>query len=96
MLEIAYNLLQHGNLWGALAEIMTNYPIEQVGLIWIIIGFAAYAVWYGKTGDFAIPSIVVGMYLALVSSMMAPGVWIAFVLLMALSFGTLLYRLIRD
>jgi cell division protein FtsW (lipid II flippase) len=96
MLELAWNYLSQGDIVAALAEVMTNYPLQEFGLIWIILGVAVYAVMYAKTGDYGIPAVILTIYLALVSTMMAPGAWIAFIIILAYTFAVMFFRLIKD
>lgn len=84
--------MARGDVVGALNYFMSSYPIPQFGVMWILMGFGLYAVMFAKTRDYGICGMILTIYLAMVSFMFAPMVWMVFGLVLALHLFVMAYK----
>ena len=83
-----------GDIFGGLAYLMTNFPIPNFGLLWILLGGGMYAVLFAKTdGDFGITGAILTIYLAMVSAMFTPALWIVFALVLIFHMAIMLIKI---
>lgn len=93
--EVEWAYLGQARVFEALAHFMSNYPIPNWGLLWILFGTVLYAVVFGKTRDYGISGVVLSLYLAMVSYMFEASFWVLFILVLALHMAIMVFKIIR-
>lgn len=93
--------LGQGDILGALAYFMSNYPVQGFGTLWILMGFAMYAVLFAKNHDYGICGAVLTIYLGLLNiyltaaqQFFSPVMWLVFALVLGVHLVIMLRKVI--